>query len=103
MMPTIQTTIRSFQQSMQFAIVVKTPTDGMIVETSQTPVALWFEGHVQPLHPKSVAVKPEGQRKFKWWELFTDLNNLELDSIIKDIRGKTYRVMSSHDLSLPID
>ena len=98
MMPSLATTIFGFEETMQFAIVVKTPIDHDIVETSKTPVLLWFEGNVQPLHQKELLVKPEGERKWKWWSLYTDMD-LEVDTIITDRNGTEYRVMASSDWS----
>lgn len=96
MIPNLSNVIRRFEQSMQFQLVNKAVVDGDVVETSQAPVMLWFEGTVLPMHQRELVIKPEGQRKFKWWVLYTDLD-LVVDSIIKDQSGLTYRVMSSTD------
>lgn len=96
MMPNLSSAVRRFENTMQFQIVEKAIVDGDVVETSKAPVVLWFEGSVIPKHPRELAIKPEGQRKFKWWDLYTDLE-LVVDSVIKDQSGFTYRVMSSSD------
>ena len=98
MMPSMATTIMGWEETMQFTIVNKTPVDHELIETSKTPVILWFEGNVQPIHPKELLVKPEGERKFKWWHMFTDME-LEVDDIITDRNGNQYRVMASSDWS----
>lgn len=98
MMPVLDTTIEGFSESLQFRIIVKTVTDHEVVETSLTPVVLWFDGHVQPLHDKALLVKPEGERKWKWWTLWTDLE-LEVDDVIVDRNGREYRVMKDQDWS----
>lgn len=96
MMPNMISTIQRFEETMQFQIVKKTIVDGDLAEGSKVPVILWFEGMLQPLHPKELLVKSEGERKFKWWTLFTDLD-LAVDWIVKDDQGKIYRVMNSSD------
>lgn len=83
---------------MQFQIVKKTVTDHQVVETSKTPVLLWFEGGLQPLHSKDLLVKPEGERKFKWWTLHTDMD-MEVDTVITDRNGVKYRIMKDADWS----
>lgn len=96
MMPNLSNTVRRFEETMQFQIVNKAIVDGDVVETSKAPVILWFEGSLIPKNPRELVIKPEGQRKFKWWDLYTDLE-LKVDDVIKDIHGLTYRVMSSTD------
>lgn len=96
MMPNVASAMRRFQETMQFQIVKKTVVDHDLVETSKIPVPLWFEGNLQPLHPHELLVKPEGERKFKWWTLYTDLV-LTVDTVIKDQDGLIYRVMASSD------
>jgi hypothetical protein len=98
MMPNMASTITGFEDTMQFTIVVKETVDHELDESSKTPVILWFEGNVQPMSPRKLMIKPEGQRKFKWWELFTDLE-MAVDTIIKDRNGLQYRVMASSDWS----
>jgi hypothetical protein len=98
MMPNLSNVIMGFEETLQFTIVNKTATDHEIVETSATPIILWFEGSLQPLHNKELLIKPEGERKWKWWSLFTDIN-LDVDTIITDRDGKIYRVMASSDWS----
>ena len=96
MMPNMQTSIFGFEETLQFQIVNKQVVEGDLVESSKVRPVLWFEGALQPLHPRELLVKPEGQRKFKWWTLITDMT-LEVDTVIKDGRGIEFRVMTSND------
>lgn len=96
MMPSLKTAIYGFEETMQFQIVKKTVVDHDLVESSKVPVHLWFEGNLQPLNPRELLVKTEGERKFKWWTLFAEID-LEVDTIVKDQEGSVYRVMSSSD------
>ena len=97
-MPNLATAIRGFEETMEFTIVQKTVVDHEIVENSKAPVILWFEGNVQPMHSRDLMIKPEGQRNFKWWDLWTEME-LKNDDIIKDRNGLTYRVMGGNDWS----
>lgn len=96
MMPNVSSAIRHFEETLQFQIVKKTVTDGDLAETSEVKVPLWFEGALIPMNPRELLVKPEGERKFKWWTLFSDLD-LKVDWIVKDEHGVLYRVMNTTD------
>lgn len=98
MMPNMVTTIFGLEQTIVFQLVEKTIVGMDLVETTKVRPELFFEGVIQPIHPKELLVKPEGERKFQWWNLITDLQ-LEVDQIIKDEKGSIYRVMSSNDWS----
>lgn len=97
MMPNMRTTLAGFEDTMQFQIVKKTIVDHELVESSKEIPVLYFEGVLQPLHDRELLVKSEGQRKFKWWTLFTDMENLAVDTVIQDPNKRTFRVMASGD------
>lgn len=96
MMPNMVTALHGFEDTMQFTVVRKTVVEGDIVEDSRVKPTLWFEGAIQPLHPKELLVKPEGERKWKWLSLFTDMD-LSVDDQVIDTMGNKYRVMSVGD------
>lgn len=98
MMPQMQTTIFGLEETIQFQIVKKTIRGIDVAETPKTPVQIpqWFEGSLQPLHPRELLVKPEGERAWKWWTLFSDMD-LEKDWTVTDQHGISYRVMASSD------
>ena len=96
MMPNVSDAVMQFEETLQFTVVTKTVIDGDVAETSKTKPVLWFEGTLLPMNPRELLVKPEGERKFKWWTLFTDLE-LHVDWIIKDEMGVVYRIMNSVD------
>lgn len=96
MIPNVSNAIRRFEETLQFQIVKKTISEGDLDETSKVKPPLFFEGSLQPMGPSDLLVKSEGERKFKWWKLFTDLA-LDVDQVVKDTDGNTYRVMASSD------
>jgi hypothetical protein len=96
MMPDLSLAVSHFEETMQFQIVSKTVNDGDIAETSKVKPDLWFEGTLEPMPERALLVKPEGQRNFKWWMLWTDLK-LQNDTVIKDENSIIYRVMKTSD------
>lgn len=98
MIPNLSNAVRRFEETLQFQIVTKTINEGDLDETSKVKPPLFFEGSLQPMGASELLVKSEGERKFKWWKLFTDLE-LTVDQVIKDIDGNTYRVMATTDWS----
>ncbi len=69
-------------------VVAKAVSDYEIVEKEQTPII--FYGVMIPILQK-MDVKPEGQRKWKGWTVFTQ-QMLELDWMIEDPFGAKFRV-----------
>ncbi len=80
----------------QFALLNKTQQNFDTIETIKK--VAYFLGSLQPLHPRALLVKPEGQRQWKWWKLWT-ATALPVDSYVMDAQGRQYRVMSSQDWS----
>lgn len=78
----------------QFAIIRKEAVDGEVVETKAD--IEYFQGVLQPLPPRKLLIKPEGQRTWKWWTLWTE-QALALDNQIKDENGVLFRVLAVSD------
>lgn len=98
MMPNMQSTLNGFEETLQFQLVKKTVVDHDLDQTSKVVPVLWFEGNLQPVPPQKLMIKTEGERKWKWWTLYTDLE-LTLDTVIKDQNAVEYRVISLTDWS----
>lgn len=94
MFPSMRDVLSGFTRRNQFAVVTKTVSDFEAVE-SKAAVA-WFSGSFQPLPSQRLTLKPEGQRTWKWWTLWTT-QKLKLDDVVKDRCNKEYRVLSVSD------
>lgn len=79
-----------WEEPMQFKVIKKIPQDGELFE--KTIETVWFRGVFEPLPQRMLLVKPEGQRQWIWWTLWTT-QCLDLDTIIRDKNGVEYRVM----------
>jgi hypothetical protein len=84
-------------QPMVFEKVVKTVVGFSVHETA---VPTNFMGNWQPLTPRQLALKPEGQRAWSWFLLFADpVLTLQVDEVVNWL-GKQTRVMSRKDYGL---
>lgn len=60
-----------------------------------------FKGTIQPLSPKSIILKPEGQRAWEWLQIHALAGSLNLnvnDQIVYN--GRVFKVMAQNDYSL---
>jgi hypothetical protein len=69
-------------------VVAKKVVDFEIVEKEQRPIT--FLGVLMPIMQK-LDIKPEGQRRWRGWTLFTS-QELETDWIVEDTFGTKFRV-----------
>ena len=76
----------------------QTVTDGL-VSYAVTPFT--FKGTIQPLSPKAIALKPEGQRAWPWLQIHALAGTLNLDVDDQIVyNGDIYKIMALLDYSL---
>lgn len=92
--PDISEVLDDFSEPIRFAKICKTIKDFEAVDTVKDVVE--FDGVLQPLTPQKLKIKPEGQRSWKWYTLWTE-NVLQLDDVVRDEDGLQYRVMALSD------
>lgn len=97
-MPQMASAFRGWMTSITITRVTQSVENGL-VETREQKIS--FQGTVQPLSPQKTALKPEGQRAWKWLQIhcFTsDVNLATNDKIIYN--GELFKVMDILDYRL---
>lgn len=100
MRPKIRSAMNGWMQRMTLTkITEQRVVDGLVqnVEKSFT-----LRGTIQPLNPRQIELKPEGQRAWQWLQIHVKASHASLlqpNDIIKYL-GKTYKIMGQNDYSL---
>ena len=93
MIPQMLDALFGFEETVDLQIIQKTITDHEVVESFKPKVPLYFQGVLLALHPRYLLVKPEGERQWKWWTLYSE-TYLDTDWVVKDMDGRELRVMA---------
>ena len=91
MLPQMQGALYPYADEISFVRLEKTVVDGEVVEKKILDCV--FNGVLEPIPPRKLMIKPEGQRSWRWWTLWTE-QDLKIDWIVQDDEGVTYRVMT---------
>lgn len=95
-MPDVSSAIIGWFEPIRFLKITKFDVDGTISEV-KTPVT--GNGVIQPLSLQELAIKPEGQRSWKWLQIHTDASIVLTTDDVLEIDGENYRVMALFDYS----
>jgi hypothetical protein len=96
-LPNVNAAMNGWYQPMTFGIVTKTVEGFQAVETM---VPFTFRGVIQPLAPRQIAYKPEGQRAWTWLMLHSDPSlKLQVDDVVSYL-GKQTRVAARKDYTI---
>jgi hypothetical protein len=96
-LPNLDSALLDYFQPMTFTKISKLVNGFQVIET---PTDITFQGVWQPLTPKEVSYKPEGQRAWSWYKVHADPSlTLEPDEVITYLE-KQYRVKSRMDYTL---
>ena len=67
-------------------------------QSTETLTTLKFRGVFYPSAPQQIMMKPEGERKWRWWTLLTAYN-LSISDIMIDNNNVKFRVQTKVDYS----
>jgi hypothetical protein len=91
MIPDVSEALWDWTDAIELRLLQKGTTD---YQASKTLLDLpSFQGHLQPTPPTKLWVKPEGQRTWQWWMLYTT-EDLPGGSELVTRDGKQFKVMS---------
>lgn len=97
-MPQMHAAFAGWFMPISLKVITQTIVDGFNVDSEKT---ITFKGTIQPLSPKQIALKPEGQRAWKWLQIHCEGSQPILttnDRIVYN--GEKFKVMGDLDYRL---
>lgn len=97
-MPQMSAAFSGWTTSLDITKITQTIVNNLVQETYTN---LNINGVWQPLSPKQIALKPEGERAWSWFMLHVEGNSVPLEVNDKVMfGGQKYKVMNRHDYEL---
>lgn len=95
--PQITTALNGWESKLILVRITQSVVnDGLVQENAQQ---IEFSGVVQPLSPKQLLLKPEGERAWTWLQIHV-MNNSPMNLNDNDrimYRGRKYKIMARND------
>lgn len=88
-LPQMESALENWYLPMTFTIVVKNVVNSEVIET-RTDVD--FQGVWQPLSVRELALKPEGERKWKYYRVHAPIGLVLKPDMCIEYQGTQYRV-----------
>lgn len=80
----------NWTDAVQLQVVETKAIDYEAIDVPQNPI--FFDGVLEPITGRQLLIKPEGERKFNYLNLWTE-QELKADAIVQTDNGETYRVI----------
>ena len=96
MFPNVSAVFNNWTSAIQMKIVKTTAVD-FEAQTDVLDVPV-FEAVIQPMPPREVQRKPEGERQWRWLTVWST-TPLQIDSVIQDPDGIQYRIQNTQNWS----
>jgi hypothetical protein len=95
--PDVSGALQDYFQKMVFTPLVKTVSGFQVVEDA---FPIEFQGTIQPYRPRDLALRPEGQRAWSYFQLHAEPGIiLKVDDVVEYL-GKQFRVVSKTNFLL---
>lgn len=96
MIPNVMSALNNWTTPVQMRLVSRVAVD---FEAVENVLAInGFEAVMEPMPSQKVDRKPEGERSWKWWEVWST-TKLVTDDVVQDQDGLQFRVQSVTDWS----
>lgn len=80
-LPNMEEGMKGWFQKITIKLITKTVVD---FQNKEEEKSVTFSGVVQPLSPRSIEMKPEGQRKWRWLQIHADITLvMDIDDIVR--------------------
>lgn len=96
MFPQVQSVFFNWTESVQMKVIHQEPVDYELYEDVKG--VLFFDAVLQAMKSRDVMRKPENERIWKWWTMWST-TKVEIDTVIQDPNGVQFRVQSIEDWS----
>lgn len=93
-LPDVSEAFWDLADTVTFRVIGKAVSDFQVEEFQNDPV--YFQGVIETIDPTKLDIKPEGQRRWNQFYLWTK-EELELDWIVEDMSGRKFRLLSKSD------
>lgn len=98
-MPQTVIAFDGWTKQITLGVITQQIINGFPVDTQED---IYFNGTIQPLSPRKIALKPEGQRSWEWLQihcLSSGAVNLQPNDRVVYM-GQKYKIMANNDYSL---
>lgn len=96
MFPNVSSVFFNWTESVQMKIIRQAVSD--FEPEDEVLAIVEFEAVIQPMQAKTVNRKPEDQRAWKWWDMWST-TEFEENTLVQDPDGVVFRVQSTRDWS----
>ncbi len=98
-MPQIRAALGGWTRRMTLVKICQDVENGLVIDVEKP---FTFRGTIQPLSPREINLKPEGQRSWEWLQIHCLTNDA---SVLKPndrvyINKQLYKIMGQNDYSL---
>ncbi len=99
-MPQVDDALIDWMQDIILIRISQTVNSNRDVVVTETPIK--FQGTIQPLMPKKLIIKPNGNRFWSWLQIHTpfELGKFIDDNDLISYKGQKFKVMLQNDYSL---